>query len=78
MTSKAERIIGQPEMNGETPLQVLNEQVSQSLLAVRLLLTQAQEAEADRLEIIKRCDRYLNFALEDLRKLRDTTDRDVR
>jgi hypothetical protein len=56
----------------QTPSQVLNDQVSQDLLAVRLLLTQAQEEEADRVEIIKRCNRYLNFALGDLKKLRDS------
>jgi hypothetical protein len=76
-TIKTSGKIGEtPDGVAEQPFQMLNDQVSQSLLAVRLLLTQAQEAEADRLEIIKRCDRYLNFALEDLRKLRDSTDRD--
>jgi hypothetical protein len=74
MRGKAERInvtSGRPDA---TAYQALNEQLSQSLLAVRLLLTQAQEKGADRLALIKRCDRYLSFALEDLRKLRDSGD----
>jgi hypothetical protein len=72
MNNRAEPVIRTLGKAEETPFKVLNEQVSQDLLAVRLLLAQAQEVEADRLEIIKLCDRYLNFALEDLRKLRDS------
>ena len=77
MTSKVERIGAIPEKVEEKPVLALNDQVSQDLLAVRLLLTQAQEVEDDRLELIRRCNRYVGFALEDLRKLRESTDEDV-
>jgi len=74
MRGKAEQVIITSGSPDATAFQALNEQLSQSLLAVRLLLTQAQEKDADRLELIKRCDRYLNSALEDLRRLRDSGD----
>jgi hypothetical protein len=78
MTSKVERIGAIPEKVEEKPVLALNDQVSQDLLAVRLLLTLAQEVEDNRLELIRRCNRYVGFALEDLRKLRESTDDDVR
>jgi hypothetical protein len=78
MTSKVERIGAMPEKVEEKPFLTLNDQVSQDLLAVRLLLQQAQEVEDDRLELIRRCNRYVGFALDDLRKLRESTDEDVR
>jgi|GEM_PF-4681955 hypothetical protein len=78
MTSKVDQIGAMSEKVEEKPFLALNDQVSQDLLAVRLLLTQAQEVEDDRLELIRRCNRYVGFALEDLRKLRESTDGDVR
>jgi len=78
MTSKVERIGAMAEKVEEKSFLTLNDQVSQDLLAVRLLLTQAQEVEEDRLEIIRRCNRYVGFALEHLRKLRESTDEDDR
>jgi|HubBroStandDraft_6_1064221.scaffolds.fasta_scaffold2567751_1 hypothetical protein len=77
MTSKVERIGAIPEKVEEKPVLALNDQVSQDLLAVRLLLTLAQEVEDNRLELIRRCNRYVGFALEDLRKLRESTNEDV-
>jgi len=77
MTSKVERIGAIPEKVEEKPVLALNDRVSQDLLAVRLLLTLAQEVEDNRLELIRRCNRYVGFALEDLRKLRESTNEDV-
>ena len=69
MEAKIENMIEKLEKDKESIFLVLNENVSQILLAIRLLLGEAHHVEGSRMEIIDTCSQYIGSALDDLRNL---------
>jgi glucose-6-phosphate-specific signal transduction histidine kinase len=69
MQAELENMIEKLERDKESIFLVLNENVSQTLLALKLLLGEVQYAEDKRTEIIDTCGKYLEFAIDDLRNL---------
>lgn len=69
METKIENMIETLEKDKERIFLALNENVSQILLAIRLLLGEAHHTQGDRMEIIDTCSQYVDSALDDIRNL---------
>ncbi|MES1219984.1 MAG: hypothetical protein ABUT20_31065 [Bacteroidota bacterium] len=69
MNDKIENMLETLERDKENIFLVLNENIGQILIAVRLLFYEATYGEGNRSEMTETCRKYLDLAIDDLKEL---------